>query len=83
MNNDDLDMALLQAHADDDRAALISLYTRAADRMETAQNIDAACFFLTQAFVYALEHGATAADDLNRRLVAYGRAHPRNRRYDD
>lgn len=34
---------------------------------------DAACFFLTQAFVYALEAGVPQADGLNFRLSEYGR----------
>jgi len=61
---------LLSAHANDDRAALVALYTQAAD--QTA-NIDAACFFLTHAYIFALEMGDPASDALYQRLRAHGR----------
>ena len=61
---------LLIAHAHDDRAALITLYTEAAD---TANDVDAACFFLTHAFIYALEKGDPASETLYQRLKAHGR----------
>ena len=66
---DDLDARLLAAHAADDRAALIALYREAA---LTAADHDAACFYLTHAYVFALEAGAPEAADLRARLVAYG-----------
>jgi hypothetical protein len=56
-----------------DGAALAALYAQAADR---ADDVDAACFYLTHAFVFALEEGLPEAADLNARLVAHGRAHP-------
>lgn len=71
-----LNAALLEAHACHDLAALVDLYARAADSQESAGDIDAACFFLTQAFVFGLEAGDARAAELNRRLVAYGRAWP-------
>jgi hypothetical protein len=61
---------LLAAHARDDRAALVGLYTEAAD---TAADIDAACFFLTHAYVFALEQGDPASATLFQRLKAEGR----------
>lgn len=66
----DLDAALIRAHERGDRAALIALYTQAADR---ARDLDAACFYLTHAYVYALEAGAAEAQALHARLVARGR----------
>ncbi|MBQ4825144.1 hypothetical protein J4729_11385 [Leisingera sp. HS039] len=72
----DLDRALLQAHEDKDNAELVRLYTLAGDRAEEAGNIDAACFYLTHAFVFALEAGLPEARELNRRLAERGRAHP-------
>ncbi|KGM88958.1 hypothetical protein rosmuc_01182 [Roseovarius mucosus DSM 17069] len=66
----DLDSAMIRAHETGDRAALISLYTQAADRAET---LDAACFFLTHAYIFALEAGAFEAADLHARLIAHGR----------
>ncbi|MEM1004714.1 MAG: hypothetical protein AAGK26_04995 [Pseudomonadota bacterium] len=75
MNRAELDRALLDAHATGDNVALVRLYTLAADQAELAQDIDAACFYLTHAFVFALEAGVPEADGLNRRLAEQGRAH--------
>lgn len=61
---------LLSAHARDDRAALVALYTEAAD---TAPDIDAACFYLTHAYIFALEKGDPATNALYDRLKAHGR----------
>ena len=65
-----LDEAILSAHASDDRRALVRLYTRAA---ESLNDLDAACFFLTHAYVFALETGAPEAGHLHAQLVAQGR----------
>jgi len=62
--------ALLEAHAGADRARLIRLYEQAAD---SAGDLDAACFFLTHAYVFALEAGHPQAPHLHRRLKAHGR----------
>ncbi|SIT79871.1 hypothetical protein SAMN05421665_1018 [Yoonia rosea] len=61
---------LLAAHARDDRAALVGLYTEAAD---AAPDLNAACFYLTHAYIYALEKGDPAAEQLYHRLKAQGR----------
>lgn len=66
----DLDSAMIRAHDAGDLKALITLYTQAADRAET---LDAACFFLTHAYIFALEAGAFEAADLHARLIAHGR----------
>ncbi|WP_424978192.1 hypothetical protein [Leisingera sp. S232] len=76
MERADLDRALLQAHEDNDSAELVRLYTLAGDQAEAAASIDAACFYLTHAFVFALEAGMPEAKVLNRRLAERGRAHP-------
>lgn len=65
-----LEAAILAAHARDDRRALVRLYARAADGMG---DLDAVCFFLTHAYVFALETGAPEAGMLHARLVAEGR----------
>ncbi len=75
MNKNELDRLLLEAHDRNDHEALIRYYTQAADEREAAHDIDAACFYLTHAFVFALEAGAPEADVLNARLAAHGRAH--------
>jgi hypothetical protein len=64
-----LDAALLAAHACDDRAALIGLYAEAA---EAAGPGPAAAFYLTHAYVYALEAGDARLPALRRRLVDLG-----------
>jgi hypothetical protein len=66
---DDLDARLLTAHAADDRAALIALYKEASEAADTpvARN-----FYLTHAYVFALEAGAPEAAELRARLVAFG-----------
>ena len=74
LDQDGLDRALLEAHERHDLEALTTLYAEAADRSETEADIDAACFYLTQAFVFALESGSSQAKMLNARLVSYGRA---------
>lgn len=66
----DLHARLLAAHAADDRAALVLLYAEAAD---SVNDIDAACFYLTHAYIFALEQGHPAAADLHARLAAHNR----------
>ncbi|SEW29364.1 hypothetical protein SAMN04488515_2079 [Cognatiyoonia koreensis] len=68
-----LNDALLAAHANGDGAELVRLYTQAADQ---ADGVDAECFFLTHAYVFALELGLPEAGILNMRLVAHDRVHP-------
>ncbi|MEL6596317.1 MAG: hypothetical protein AAFQ47_10295 [Pseudomonadota bacterium] len=65
-----LDEALLEAHEAGDKAALIRLYTQAADE---AGDVDAACFYLTHAYVFALESRAPEAAGLQARLADHGR----------
>ena len=68
--NVDLHTRMLAAHAGPDPAALIALYTEAAD---AANDLNASCFFLTHAYVFALEAGAPQASQLHRRLAIHGR----------
>lgn len=68
-----LDAALLAAHAEGDRARLVALYTVAGDQAEAGGDLDAACFYLTHAYVFALESGDARADALHARLKAHGR----------
>ena len=65
-----LDGALLDAHVRGDRAALVGLYAEAA---EIAGDARAAAFYLTQAYVYALEADDARASALRARLVDMGR----------
>lgn len=68
-----LDARLLAAHAADDRSALVGLYTQAADG---AENEGACGFFLTQAYVFALDTNHPTRPCLRARLVAMGRENP-------
>jgi hypothetical protein len=71
-----LDDTLLKAHARNDAGALSKLYARAADLAETAGEVDRACFFLTHAWIFALEQGDPDAAQLRARLLAQGRVDP-------
>ena len=66
----DLDAELLAAHEAGDKTRLIALYVQAAD---TADTIDATCFYLTHAYVFALDVGDNRSNDLHNRLKKYGR----------
>ena len=68
----DLNTRLLSAHEAEDTPALVQLYTAAADQIE-AQDLDAACFYLTHAYVFALELDHAACPALRARLVTHGR----------
>ncbi|WP_095589254.1 hypothetical protein [Actibacterium ureilyticum] len=65
-----LDQAILDAHRDRDRRALVTLYTEAA---QAAPDADARAYFLTFAYVYALETGTPQAGALHARLRGLGR----------
>lgn len=73
MNIDDLELALLKAHAEEDKPALVDLYTEAGNRCEADGDTNAACFYLTHAYVFALDAGAPEAAELNKRLFEYDR----------
>ncbi|MBO6538394.1 MAG: hypothetical protein JJ969_03250 [Rhizobiaceae bacterium] len=73
-----IDAALLDAHARHDHAALVSLYAQAADMFEESGEEDAACFYLTHAYVFALEQGLPQQAGLHARLCAKGRDRPRD-----
>lgn len=70
---DSLNDRLLGAHAVRDISALPGLYKTAAKRAEHFGDIHRACFFLTQAWIYALDAGSPMADELKERLVICGR----------
>lgn len=70
MTRRDLDARLLAAHTAHDGAALIALYREAS---QAAVSEDARGFYLTHAYVFALEQGDPCAPDLRAQLVAMGR----------
>jgi hypothetical protein len=65
-----LDARLLTAHEAGDKTALVALYREAA---HAAGSQDEAAFFLTNAYIYALETGHADALMLRDQLVAMGR----------
>ncbi|MEP6021129.1 MAG: hypothetical protein ABJ251_21875 [Paracoccaceae bacterium] len=69
----DLDARLIAAHAKQDSVTLSALYTDAANRSD---DTDAQCFFLTQAYVFALEAGLPDSASLKARLISAGREAP-------
>jgi hypothetical protein len=74
-----LEAALLDAHGNGDHKALVSLYRQAGEIREGEGDIEAACFYYTHAYVFALETGDAAAKSLLDMLVSHGRdAYPSN-----
>ncbi len=69
----DLAQDIAAAHAEGRGRDLVRLYTRLADHHEDRCQIDAACFYLTYALIYALETGDEAQIELHKRLCVYER----------
>lgn len=70
----DLDTRLLAAHAEEDGTALIALYAEAAEAARANGDTGRAAFYLTHAWIFALEAGDPRAREYHCRLVAAGRA---------
>lgn len=66
----DLDAEMIAAHTAHDLKALVGLYTQAADQ---SNDMDAACFYLTHAYIFALDAGVSEAAALHARLKRHGR----------
>lgn len=64
-----LETAMARAQATGDWAEVIALYTQAAD---AAPDPGASAFYLTHAYVHALEAGSDQAPRLHARLLALG-----------
>nr|WP_172296250.1 hypothetical protein [Pseudoruegeria sp. HB172150] len=71
-----LEDRILAAHAANDLRALVDCYERAAGGLEASGKSDESCFFLTHAYVFALDAGDPRAAELRARLVAQGRETP-------
>lgn len=67
-----LDAELLSAHLASDYQQLVELYYKAG-RMKEQEDIDAACFYFTHAYVFALESGDDLAGEILDKLVVHGR----------
>jgi hypothetical protein len=57
----ELNRALLDAHEEGDQEKLARLYRALAYRLEAEGDLDAACFFMTQAYVFGLATGSPDA----------------------
>jgi len=68
-----LDARLIAAHAAGDTERLISLYDEAAASSEACGEIDAASFYRTHAYVFALQAGDPRAEALHAWLKRQGR----------
>ena len=73
MTPDELDAALLAAHDSRDAALIAALYAEAGAQEASLGEHEAACFFWTQGYVWALEAGSPLAEHLHARLKAAGR----------
>ena len=73
MNFDELNAAVLAACDEGSSAKLVELYSRAGNSMVECGRVEEGCFFLTQSYVYALELGLPAADNIQATLVDLGR----------
>jgi hypothetical protein len=71
--SDTLDAALQAAHTAGDAAALVDLYTQAA---QSTQDENRAAFYLTHAHVFALEIDHPEVGNLRAALVKAGREVP-------
>ena len=67
----DLDRQLLEAHASGDKTLLVTLYAEAAEAAGTPEQT---AFYLTHAWVFALEAGDPRAETYRTELVSHGRA---------
>ena len=68
-----LDDRLIAAHEAEDNRLLVTLYSQAAAE---AADPDASGFYLTHAYVFALEAGLPEASALRARLIDMGRETP-------
>ncbi|MFY0691404.1 MAG: hypothetical protein JXR14_05705 [Paracoccaceae bacterium] len=73
MSADTLDARLLAAHAREDKPALVALYMEAA---AAACSAEAEGFYLTHAYIFALDIGDARAALLKARLVEMHRDAP-------
>lgn len=69
----DLNAQMLAAHEANDLQKLVELYSLAA---QSVKGVDAACFYLTHAYIFALELGDARAEVLRAQLVTHGRETP-------
>ena len=67
------ELAFAEALTKGDYGVVIALYCDEARAKMASGDIDAGCFYLTHAYVYALEADAAEVEDIRAELVKYGR----------
>lgn len=70
MPHPQIEARLLAAHAEGDKAALAALYAEAA---RASDDPEARAFFLTHAYIFALDAGCGTAEQFREELVVLGR----------
>jgi hypothetical protein len=71
---DEIEAAIQRHHAAGRLEALAASYARGAALYESQGEVDAACFFWTQAYVFALDAGVgPLADAMRAKLASFGR----------
>lgn len=68
-----LETRLLAAHDRRDGPRLARLYAEASEAAEAAEDRERAAFYLTHAWVFALESGLESADAYRQKLVSWRR----------
>ena len=67
-----LDQDLIRAHQANDLDKLVELYQQAADDSFGRNDIDAGCFYLTHAYIFALESNHPKSNAIHCQLVSHG-----------
>lgn len=70
--SDDLERPILEGHAEVDLALLAGLYAEASETAEAQGDRSRAAFFLTQAWIIALEAGLPLASQFSQQLKDWG-----------
>ena len=73
VNRDELNSRIMEAWSGGDGPRLAELYAVAGNSMIGSGLTNEGCFFLTQAYVLALENGLELANSLHAELVRQGR----------
>ncbi len=73
LNREELNSRILDAWSQGDDPLLAGLYAAAGQLMLDSGLVDEGCFFLTQAYILALENGLGSAPTIHAELVRLGR----------
>ena len=72
-SSSEINESIITAHKQNDRNNLALLYESLGMSELKRNNIDAGCFFLTNAYTYALEEDLSSAKKIHKILKLYGR----------